>query len=1069
MQDSDSPPPLIDVPADISAIVQSFTQQVNVPGPSASSESTPEQPETNQTKPVETQPERITVDDLNDERNAIRENLTEKCLDVINAHGEVTFEVADLITTVVAKSPDPSAQRNTVGETLVIALMSFSADDEPITGSSGKKVAAYAHLLALLLREQNFYAACVEELKNNLETLLGFIKLPASNKAASDEPSPWIPHILLIVEMLLSGDAKPGKTTWIPPKENDAIQEPVFTAIDPSVPSDERALLLDKILEMLPRIGKDESLALAVLRILVILTRDRPIAQSMGEKKNLQRLFVMVKQVAGTNSSRIHGPLMMILRHIIEDDETIKQVMRADIKLFFDTNRQQRAIALGAYMKALEPSVIRSPKLFVEVTNEMVKLSRWSYSGATDPARTNHVVLKTKPATPPDASKSDDAVQPTVQATEDLTLQDQDIKPSTEGADTEMSDAKATAEHKVPVVENPDGVIHYLLSELLAYRNVDDPVVPATAENHASTTEIPASPANGDVSMAGTPSSAEVTTSAKEAKTSKTSFKQEFKPEEHPIYIYRCFILQCLTELLISYNRTKIEFINFKRHAPPQGITPSKPRSSVVNYILTELISAPVKSEQTDSIASRKRKTTSTWADSVLTALLFKTGEQSPDKSREPSDGDDEPDLQFVRRFVLENILKSYKEASTSSEPLDRKYSRMQSLAELMYSLLIGKDTLGTFEASLARSSQMQLARLMFEKGFIAALTASIADIDLNFPGAKDAVRKILRPLQSLTQTAVRLSELSLVSTTPGDDDGIESATESVSDADDDREETPDLFRNSTLGMFEPGREEESSSDSEDDDDEEMFEEEYGEEMDYGHDPDEEDEDPEDNISDDEDLDEEGMGEIEGLPGDHVEIEVDMDDMDDDEDDDEDDDDDDEDHDSEDDDNEREILDEAGDIQEIAQGDEMDGWESDDADDDEGDDGDEDGEEEDYEGQAQDDEEAEIMMPGGMPFAGPLGDLVRALGRPLGDPAEMLQRMDEEMQAQEEAELAAEEEEEERMGGEYMEDDDGITLNSYPQPYLATTNLIQMTTMREQIWWMTKKCSLNRLQASPVC
>lgn len=51
--------------------------------------------------------------------HAIIDNLIDRCLDVINAHGDVTFEIADLITTVVSKSPDPSVQRKTVGETLV--------------------------------------------------------------------------------------------------------------------------------------------------------------------------------------------------------------------------------------------------------------------------------------------------------------------------------------------------------------------------------------------------------------------------------------------------------------------------------------------------------------------------------------------------------------------------------------------------------------------------------------------------------------------------------------------------------------------------------------------------------------------------------------------------------------------------------------------------------------------------------------------------------------------------------------------------------------------------------------
>jgi E3 ubiquitin-protein ligase HUWE1 len=245
-------------------------------------------------------------------------------------------------------------------------------------------------------------------------------------------------------------------------------------------------------------------------------------------------------------------------------------------------------------------------------------------------------------------------------------------------------------------------------------------------------------------------------------------------------------------------------------------MTPSKPRSSVVNYLLFDLIPLGTL-DHAESVSLRKKIATSSWADSVLTALLSKTGEQLLDKSREPSDGDDEPDLLFVRRFVLENILKAYKEASASNEPLDVKYARMLSLADLMSHIMNGKENIGVPDTSVASRSQNQLKRIMFEKGFIAALTASIADIDLNFPGAKRAVKYILRPLKVLTTTAIYLSDASLISSTPGqnEEDEIESAT-SVSDVEDEREETPDLFRNSTLGMFEPGREEDSSSESDD-------------------------------------------------------------------------------------------------------------------------------------------------------------------------------------------------------------------------------------------------------------
>ncbi|KAK2627602.1 hypothetical protein QTJ16_003568 [Diplocarpon rosae] len=940
---------------------------------------------------------RVTVDDLNDERALIREDLIDKCLEVINAHNTLTFEVADLITTVVNKSDDPPAQRNILSETLVIALMSFASEDD--LKGTGEKVAAYANLLALMLRDKLFYAAAIESLKENLNSLIAFIRLSPENSA--DEKSPWISQVLLIVETLLSEDARPQKTKWTLPKdENDTPEPPVLELAEPSFPPDKRSELLDKILEILPRIGKDDGIALAVLRVLVILTRTRSTAQVMGEKRNIQRLFVMAKQLAGASSARIQCPLMIILRHIIEDDETIKQIMRSEIKSYLETNRQARNIDEKVYLRGLAHTALRSPELFVEVTNEMVKFNRWNYQ-AHEGRSGNTLVLKDT-ALEIAPKSSDDSVQPTVQATEDLTIED--VKTSTEAVDTEMSDVSkpVAVDQRFPVVENPDGVIHFLLCELVNYRDVEDKEpapVSMAAENTGAAN-------NGDSSMTNLPSTAE-SVPAKDVKSPKAPSKQDFKAEDHPIYIYRCFILQCLTELLSSYNRTKIEFINFKRSAPPQSMTPSKPRSSVVNYLLFDLI--PIGTlDHAESTNLRKKMVTSNWADSVLTALLCKTGERPVDKTREPYDSENEPDLLFVRRFVLENVLKAYTQASTSVEPLDVKYARMLSLADLMAHIMTGKENVGLTDTSIASTSQKQLRRIMFEKGYVAALTASIADIDLNFPGAKRAVKYILRPLKTLTTTAINLSDLSLITATSRqiEEDEIESAT-SLSEPEDDREETPDLFRNSTLGMLEYGREDDSSSDS-DDEDEEMYEGEYEDEMDYddgGPDGDE------DGISDD-DEEIEGMGPIEGLDGDHgVEVEVIME-----EDEDEDDDeldssgnDDDDDHDSDDDDGRVEIIDEAGNIQQIAADEDMAEWESDDEDDE--------GEEVDYDGQAADQEEEHMHA---IEMGGPIGQLVRALGDV--DAADMIERIEAEGIDRDDDE--DDDDDEERIPGEYVEEDD---------------------------------------------
>jgi E3 ubiquitin-protein ligase HUWE1 len=385
------------------------------------------------------------------------------------------------------------------------------------------------------------------------------------------------------------------------------------------------------------------------------------------------------------------------------------------------------------------------------------------------------------------------------------------VKASTE-PENENEVKPKHAEIKPPVVMNPDGVIHYLLCELLSYKDVPDKEPVPVARDVAKETS------NGeDTEMADSPgaSSSDTPTASGSTEQKKTE-KPEFKAEEHPIYIYRCFILQCLTELLSSYNRAKVEFINFSRKAPPQVMTPSKPRSGVLNYLLNDLIPVGTLNHAED-VPSKKKFATSQWAGHVVTALVSKTAETGWYAQLVPDDEDDN-DLVFVRKFVLEHILKAYKETNSLNEPLDAKYARLLCLTDLLHRMLTTRTVSpNQTHPDPQRSPLFLLARLMYEKNFIAALTASIADIDLNFPNAKRAVKYILKPLRILTSTALDLTEDSTVSTTPGQTDEDEISTAStVSDLDDEREETPDLFRNSTLGMLEPGREDETSLESED-------------------------------------------------------------------------------------------------------------------------------------------------------------------------------------------------------------------------------------------------------------
>ncbi|TLD36775.1 hypothetical protein E2P81_ATG02557 [Venturia nashicola] len=809
-----------------------------------------------------TLPNVVTIEDLNDERVTLRQSLIDRCLDVLNVHDEVTFELSDLISAAVAKQPSSGSLRQEIGSTILMSLTSLQVDDdmsEEETRQHSKKVASYAHLFALVVQDPQFYSAIKDDLYDSFSLLVGFIKVRGLQKM--QDTSSAMAQVLLILERLLTDDATPKQIEYKLPNPDSPIAKPLPVAelLPSSTNAEVKRELLNAILDVLPHVAKDESLALAITRILVILTRERHLATLLGQKENIRRLFSMVKQLHGASTDKLQSAFLLVLRHVIEDDDTLRNIMRSEIQAMFET-RTQRQIDTTHYTRNLYHLVIRSPAIFVEITKEKVMLSKYEPKHGPQ----NLALKKDPPATDASETTKDDAAQ--------TDGRKGPFEPSaTDNKEKAEAEKPKSTELKMPEAKHPDGVIHFILNELLSFKDVDDPNADsATPSIEKALEPISKSP---DVEMRDAASS--VPNSQPSSSSDKKLDKTEFKAENHSIYIYRCFLLQCLTELMSSYNRAKVEFINFKRNADPQAATPSKPRSSVLNYLLNTLIPTGTLVHAND-IPSQKRNNVSNWAIAAVVALCSKTGEQPHVRSLlGQKEYDEEPDLLFVRKFVLEHAIRAFKDAhSNSTDSMEHKYARLLNLSDLFHKMLTGRPN-NAGETSQPRTnagylemlihSQRILSRIMYEKNLISALTASIADIDLNFPGAKRAVKYILKPLKLLTTTA---NEISLTSDTPivpdsGDDDEISSQS-SASELGGTREETPDLFRNSALGILDPGREDDTDSDEDDeDDDEEMYdEEEYEDQMDYeeGHDHDE--------VVSDEEQEIGEMGPVEGLPGD---------------------------------------------------------------------------------------------------------------------------------------------------------------------------------------------------------
>ncbi|CRK27645.1 hypothetical protein BN1708_014885 [Verticillium longisporum] len=238
---------------------------------------------------------------LDDHREQFRKELISRSLDIVRAHPHSAIEVSELISAMVF----PQDIREDVGETLTSAITPLSFDsDEVESDANGSTIAAYAHLFALLLRDNAFLTCNIDTLRANVSTYVGFLKL--SPTRAKDDLPPWIPYILLIVEILLAHDEKPIEATWkAPTSENEVIKPAVIEKPEAILSDAEQSDLLERILDILPRLGQEDTLAISVLRVLVVLTRKRSLARTVGEKKNLQRLFVMAKQLAGAGVNRL--------------------------------------------------------------------------------------------------------------------------------------------------------------------------------------------------------------------------------------------------------------------------------------------------------------------------------------------------------------------------------------------------------------------------------------------------------------------------------------------------------------------------------------------------------------------------------------------------------------------------------------------------------------------------------------------------------------------------------------------------------------------------------------------
>jgi len=634
--------------------------------------------------------ERDWVGELKRAREAAVPDIASRVLWILGKFPELVFDVKKAFT-------GDKYQAQAV-RTLISDDKSFT---DPADISDDAALASRLRLLALVLSElPPSSPLALEDASSFATSFADKLRTLSSSSPSDGQPiATWLAPLLLSLEALLvlGEEFEPV----IIPKADEPIV--------PAVPkprnqhSQVRPIIFDFCYNFLSRSVPDRNELLACLRLLALLTKSHNMATEFVSRGGLPLLLDRFKGT-GNDGRGCQVHVILILRHIVEDRAVLESLMRRDLIVWFSQPRT-RTTDVGTFLRHNSHVALRDPAVFIDSCKSVCMLSSSSPTGSN-----YSITLKSDASTPTQHSD----------ASFDMPIVPLN-HPSTAEENAGHEEILPTGQ----TVESLDKLLRYLISEVTRVgKNVAQASwFTESPENVPS--NRPASD-NNTVAMASTTSPTAGTTST----------------TGHSVvdYVYTCFLLQCLTELLSTYNPCKLAFTNYSRKRASTPSKDSKPRAAVLQFILSEMISIGDMNASAMPTSMKKRMTLSVWAMSVVVALCM-------DPSVSSNIKDIPGEVIAARKLVLDVIAKSIRDTSTG-ETLESRYSRLSALAELTFRLLSRTSVPGG--AKPTGDAYMHIPKIMLEKNFVALLTSTLGEIDLNFPNVRSLVTTLLRPLELL-------------------------------------------------------------------------------------------------------------------------------------------------------------------------------------------------------------------------------------------------------------------------------------------------------------------------------
>ncbi|KAF9960631.1 hypothetical protein BGZ70_008530 [Mortierella alpina] len=688
-------------------------------------------------------------EELSKARDDLRPLLVARALELAESVDGIIFYVRDLLV-LLCKDKD---RDNNVVEELVKDLKTFGSTLESSQASAtGKMFAVRLRLFALIFSE-TYIQSKMEEHGIALVPLLMSILTHHIGAQPPKAENAWLPALLLTIEGFLSLTDEPKPVPDETTAEGKAAAQDDKEMTEDIVKPDDRKRLLKHSITLLGQQDLTKDIALAVFRILVRLTRHHALAKEFLDADGLQLIFSTLKpERIGIQGQQ--NFIVMIMRHIIEDTTTLEAVMEKEIVRWFSQPARARTGDIQSFVRHNNFLGLRDLDAFIAGTLKACKVSKYDSA-----FRAQQLVLgkttaaASKPEESGDFGKGEDGTSKgkgKEKAIDDVGGSRSEQQPASAATASAMSEGSRKYSSEIS-----ETVIHFLVSELLGTRPGFSP------PNPMPTVAVEA----GRIVL---------------------------KEGDH--FVHRCFVLQCLNELVVSYPSCSIDLMNYSRRREGKESTAvaSKPRTNWLAYLLNDLIPYRGTVVQSTDTELRKHSIESNFASSVLVAMCSNDDDEEEKKPFS--------DLVQVRRFVIDGIIRSFKDAVASTEPVEVKYGKFLSLSELSSKILGASPSATGTNVKTNEETSVNIVKIMLEKNFITTLTNVLADIDLNYPHAKILVNAVLKPLEHLTRLSLKMSK----SADPGVArarrqatplSGTGSGTASGDDA-------PDLYRNSSLGMF---------------------------------------------------------------------------------------------------------------------------------------------------------------------------------------------------------------------------------------------------------------------------